>query len=474
MADQEIFIPGQNQAQTQPQAEQQPIVQSSPQPESLVQNESQDSQIREGNFFSGGNLVKLLIGFFAILVIAFVLFVLVLPNIGKGSQKVTLSYWGVSEDQSVMQPIISDFEKENPNINVEYTKQDTKDYQEKLLTRNQQGTGPDIFSFQNNWYPKVSQFLLPLPTDVISKDKFDSSFYPVAKKDLIKNGAIYGIPLSIDTLSLFVNTDLFKKAGLNTPKNWNDFAEDARSLTVKDANGKIKTSGAALGTFSNVDHAADIISMLFIQDGVDLNNISGSRDRVSDALRFYSQFAQGDSGVWNDTLDSSLLAFTKGNLAMYFGYYWDYFAIKNQAPNLSFEVNRVPYLNSQNQTIANYWAEGVSSKTKNQKEALLFIKYLSESQTQDKLYSLESKVRAYGEPPAIKSLSGRFQSTPLAAISNQAENAQSSYFSGIPLDKDLSAALSSSVNSILSGTDPGSAADTLISGVSQFFAPPKQ
>lgn len=473
MADQEIFTPGQNQAQAQPQTEQSPVAQPAPQPEP-IQVEPQDYQIKEGSFFSGGNIVKLLIGLFAIIIIVLVIFILIIPNLGKRNQKLTLSYWGVLEDQSVIQPIISDFEKENPNINVEYTKQDTKDYQEKLLTRIQQGTGPDIFNFQNNWYPKVSQFLLPLPTDVISKDQFNNSFYPVAKKDLVKNGAIYGIPLSIDTLSLFVNTDMLKKAGLNTPKNWNDFTADARSLTVKDANGKIKTSGAALGTFSNIDHAADIISMLLIQDGIDLDNISVSRDRVVDALRFYSQFAQGDSGVWNDTLDSSLLAFTKGNLAMYFGYYWDYFAIKNQAPNLSFEVNRVPYLNSQNQTIANYWAEGVSSKTKNQKEALLFIKYLAKSQTQDKLYSLESKVRTYGEPPAIKSLSGRLLGTPLAAISNQAENAQSSYFSGIPLDKNLSAVLASSVNSMISGTAPESAADTLISGVSQFFAPPKQ
>ncbi len=457
MDEQEIFKPQTTQEQSQPQSQA---------PQEPLQTPPQ--------FFSGRNIIKLAIGLVALVVIAFALFGLILPNFGKGSKKVTLSYWGVLEDQAVMQPVISDFEKENPDIKVEYTKQDINSYQEKLTTRISQGTGPDIFSFQNNWYPKMSQFLTPLPSDVISKDTFNKSFYPVVKTDLIKNGGIYGIPLSIDTLSLFINTELFKQAGLSVPKNWNDFANDARDLTVKDKDGKIKTSGAALGAFDNVDHAADIVSMLILQDGVDLNNMVATKDRVGDALRFYSQFAQGDSGVWNSTLDSSLLAFTKGNLAMYFGYYWDYFTIKIQAPALSFEVDRVPYLNSQNQTIANYWAEGVSSKSKNQQEAFLFMKYLAKIQTQDKLYQLESKVRTYGEPPATTSLN-RLQGTPVAAFSDQAKNAQSSYLAGIPLDKNLSSALGSVINSMLAGTTPDSAADTLISDVSQYFSPvPKQ
>ena len=43
------------------------------------------------------------------------------------------------------------------------------------------------------------------------------NYYPVANTDLIKNGAIYGIPLEVDTLELYVNTDLFKSAGLTVP-----------------------------------------------------------------------------------------------------------------------------------------------------------------------------------------------------------------------------------------------------------------
>lgn len=427
----------------------------------------EESSLEGSGPLSPRNIFKLAIGIFAVLALAIILFIVVIPNLGKEDEKVTLSYWGVLEDSKVMQPVIAEFETANPGITVQYQKQDVKDYRERLATRISQGTGPDIFSFQNTWYPVFSQTLLPLPTETISKDYFNKSFYPVAKKDLIVNGGIYGIPLGMDTLSLFVNTEIFSQGGANTPKNWDDFVNVARSLTVKDQTGKIKTSGVAMGTFDNVNHAQDIISLLFIQDGVNLDNLSSSTDRVADALRFYAAFAQGEASVWDATLDPSALAFSKGNLAMYFGYYWDYFAIKSQNPTLAFRIDPVPQLNFQSQTVSSYWAEGVSAKSKNQKAALLFMKFLASRETAEKLYQGQASARTYGQPPAIVGLADKLQNSPVSATVLQARNATSSYFAGEGLDKDLTAYLSSAINSVLSGTAPDTAADALISGASQ-------
>lgn len=424
-------------------------------------NSPQSSPEQKGPGFSPKNILKLLIGLFAIVAVIFVVFALVLPNIGKSSQKVTISYWGVLEDPSVISGAISDFEKENPTITIDYKKQDIQDYQTKLTTRISQGSGPDVFSFQNTWTGAFSKILLPLPSDTISKAEFNSAFYPVAKKDLIQNGAIYGVPLGIDNLVLFTNNDMFKKAGLSAPKTWNDFISAARGLTVKDQNGKITTSGGAIGTFDNVSHSQDIISLLFAQDGVDLNSLPSTSDKVADALRFYTAFAQGDGSVWDSTLDQSILAFSKGNLAMFFGYYWDYFAIKSVAPGLSFTVNKVPQLNFQSPTIANYWAEGVSAKSKNQKEALLFIKFLAKKQTQENLYQQEAKTRGYGQPPSIVDMASKLQNGPLSVFVLQAKDSTSSYFT----DKSFSSSLSSAVSSILGGSSPETAATTLIQSV---------
>jgi len=422
-----------------------------------------------------GNIVKILLGLIVIVVIGFIIFKFVIPIFqnNQGS-KVTLGYWGLWEDSSIMNAIISDFNRQYPDITINYSKQDIKQYRERLSSRIQNGTGPDIFRFHNTWTQMMLGNLLPLSSDAINKADFIKWFYPVAQKDLIKNGAIYGIPLGIDTLALYINTNIFKSAGVSSPNNWIDFINYARSLTVRDENGKIKTSGAALGTFNNITHAPDIISLLFVQSGVDLNNINKNDQAAVEALTFYTSFANERSGskTWDSDLDASILAFAKGNLAMYFGYSWDYFTIKAINPDLAFEIHPVPHLPNQNTTIASYWAEGVSVKSKHQKEALLFMKFLAKKETEEKLYAEESKTRTFGEPYARTDLADLLKDNAnVYPFISQAKDAQSSFFASDTFDNGLNfqmnTYLGDAVNSVLGGGSPQSAVGTLSQGVAQ-------
>lgn len=420
-------------------------------------------------------IVKALIGVFAVVLIGFLLFKFVLPKLSKQPQKVTLTYWGLWEDQNIFKEVIGDFQKQNPDITVNYIKQDPKDYREKLLLRSQNGTGPDVFRFHNTWIPQVSDTLLPLPKDVILSSDFSNNYFFVSQTDLTKNGAIYGIPLGIDTLSLFVNLDLFKNAGYLPPTNWDDFLKIAKGLTVKDESGKIKTSGVAMGTFDNIAHAPDIISMLMLQNGTNLKNMSENPKAASDALLFYVSFAKGPDNVWDQTLENSQSAFAKGKVGMYFGYSWDIFTIKALNPNLAFDVKEVPHLFSRDITVASYWAEGVNVKSRHQKEALMFLKFLSQKQTAEKLFTSESKTRLFGEPYARVDLAENLKTNPLVyPFVKQAKGARSSFFAADTYDNGLNSRmnvyLGNAVRSMLDNTSAESATDTLISGVNQVLS----
>jgi len=428
-----------------------------------------------GSPTSIGNIVKILLGLIVIVVIGFIIFKFVVPIFqnNQGS-KVTLEYWGLWEDSPIMNSIISDFNRQYPDITINYSKQDIRQYRERLTSRIQNGTGPDIFRFHNTWVQMLSEVLLPLPNDTIKKDDFTKWFYPVAQKDLIKNGAIYGIPLEIDTLALYINTNIFKSSGISAPNNWVDFINYARSLTVRDENGKIKTSGAALGTFNNITHAPDIISLLFVQSGVDLNNIKENDQAAVESLTFYTSFAEDRSGskTWDSDLDPSILAFGKENLAMYFGFSWDFFTIKAINPNLAFGIYPVPHLPNQNMTIASYWAEGVSVKSKHQKEALIFMKFLAKKETEERLFTEESKSRPFGEPYARVDLADTLRDNAnVYPFVSQAKDAQSSFFASDTFDNGLNAQMNTylgdAVNSVLGGGSPQSAVDTLSQGVNQ-------
>ena len=422
-------------------------------------------------FVPGKNIIKIILGLLFVLIIIAVVGFFALPLLRDNlPSKGTIIYWGLWEDGKTMQAIISDYERQNPEVKIDYSKQDIKLYRESLSTRIDNGTGPDIFTFHNTWYPMISSILSPFPSDVITKEEFSKIFYPVAQKDLIKNGVIYGIPAEIDTLAMYINTDLFKSAGISVPRTWNDFIDASKALTVKDENGKIKTAGAAMGTYDNVTHAPDILSLLFLQNGVDLNDFVTHRERVEGALNFYTSFATSSDNVWDDTLDPSLLAFSKGNLAIFFGYSRDYFSIKKFNPNLSFHIVPVPQLADQSVNLASYWALGVSSKTIYQKQAFSFMKYFLSKEVQQKLYAEESKERAFGEPYARVDLAQSLNENPnIYPFVLQAPTASSSFFVDSThdngLNQQLNTYLGNAVNSIYNRGSVESAFDTLSEGI---------
>ena len=420
---------------------------------------------------------KLLIGIGAVIFITVIIF-LFLPK-GQSSKEVKLVWWGLWEDSRVMQPIITDFERKNPTIKVEYIKQSPLQYRERLLTRIKNGTGPDLFTYHNTWYPMYSDVLLPLSNDVITQADFNKSFYPVMQSDLIHNGGIYGIPNGTDTLALFVNTKILEDAGVTPPTNWDDFVKAAKKLTVKDSNGSIKTAGAALGTYNNITHAPDIMSVLFVQQGVVMNKFTdpASAQNQAEALNFYLSFSQGQDKVWDDTLDSSLLSFSKGNLAMYFGYSWDIFAIQKLNKDLVFKTYPVPSLYGKNTTIASYWVDGVSTKSNNRQEAYTFMHYLAQKETAQKLYNEEAKVRPFGAPYARRDLAQTLKSNGLVyPFVSQLPDAASSFFASDTHDGEgginflANNYLQNAINAVLvDSTSIDSVVETLDQGIAQVF-----
>ena len=383
---------------------------------------------------------------------------------------IRLEYWGM-ENPNVIKSIINDFEEQNPNIKVRYTKQDVKQYRERLITRIQNGNGPDIFNFYNTWTSMLSNFLIPLPQDVITRSDFEKNYYKIAKEDLIKNGAIYGIPLDIDTISLFVNKDLFNAADLTLPNNWIDFVNTAEKLTVNNEDGTIATAGAGLGTFDNITHAPDIISLFLVQNGADLINLANTSQEASDALNFYTSFAL-DKKVWDSSFESSIKAFSQGRLAMYFGYFSDYPVIKAADPSFKLEIIPVPKLPDQDVTIATFWAGGVSAKSTHKEAALLFVKFLTDKTVLQKIYAEQVRSRGFGNFYPRMDLSDSFKNDVIfSPFVLQSENSKSSFFEGDTLDNGLNdnanKYLKAAINSILSGVSSQNATDALSKGVSQ-------
>lgn len=449
-----------------------------PRPASIVYRPNNEKNTDNGSGRAKGRLGKILKLFTVFIVILIVIlsvfaFFLLGRSNENTNKEATLTYWGLFEDENVMRPIISEFEKENPNIKINYEKQELTDYREKLTVRTANGNGPDIFRYHPSWFPMISGILLPLPKETIEKNVFNDSYYDVFKRDLIKDGAIYGLPLYTDTLSLFINTSIFEQVATESgsevpiPKTWQEFIDSSARLTKRDTEGAISIGGAGIGTYDNVTHAPDIISLLLAQNGVDLSNPGAYQEKIADAIRFYTNFSQVEDNVWDGTQDFTQLSFAQGKLAMYFGYYWDLITFKNSSPGLQFKIVPVPQLVSDEKyNIASYWVEGVNAETTNPKEALLFMKFLARADTQEKLFAEQAKTRQFGAPYSIKSFAEKLKDTELSVFVEQSNTAVSSPFVGGAPDNGLNDKqnnnLKETVNKVLAGESEESGSQTLL------------
>lgn len=428
---------------------------------------------------------------------------------GVGKKQVTLNYWGLFEPEPVFQQIIADYEKTHPNVKINYTMENLRDYRPRLqnaLAR--QGTqsktdvsgfalreGPDIFRIHLTWVPMLGNYLSAIPADIYGSADFEKTFYPSAREHLKRQGQYVGIPLGIDSLVLYYNEDLLKSAGKTPPRSWNELKRLACELTVRDSQGKLRTSGIAMGTTNNVDHWSDILGLMMLQNGADLSNPAfcslGSGASVGegevclgrDALTFYTIFASSQAcsdmednpgAVWDSLQPNSTYAFATGRVAMYFGPTWRAFEIKELNPNLNFKTIPTPKLEDKSLGWATYWVEAVSKNSQNQKEAWEFLKYLSSKEVLEKLYSAQSALRGFGEPYPRVDMAGLLQNQPMvSAVIEQAPYAKAWYLSSRTADSGINDQIikyyEDAVNSVNNGGDPLSALKTTSQGVGQIL-----
>ncbi|WP_077798518.1 sugar ABC transporter substrate-binding protein [Streptomyces sp. JHA26] len=137
---------------------------------------------------------------------------------------------------AVWKEIIADFEKANPDIDVEYVGIAATEYQSKVDTAIQGGGLPDVggvgaamlagFSAQNALEPLDNRLTGSSLNGRVNKDMIES-----LRAAGGGDGRLYSVPTSANNGVLYYRTDLFDKAGLEAPTTWDAFYTAAEKLT---------------------------------------------------------------------------------------------------------------------------------------------------------------------------------------------------------------------------------------------------
>ncbi len=307
------------------------------------------------------------------LVIWFLVFSLVTPifsgcgDDGAIPYSVELEVWGVFDEPGDYRDIMSDYSGINPFISkINYKKHTIENYKKDLIDALASGNGPDIFMINNFWMPEFENKVAPAPEYLINEQQFRNNFVDVVAEDFFgESGEIYGAPLSVDSLALYYNKDLFNAAGITSPPaNWEELVEDSKKMTRIDDIGDIERSGVAMGTSYNINRSSDIVELLLLQHGAQFPNRSRKNFNVdanlgNDVLEFYTQFARSSSPAysWNKEMHYSIDSFYEGALAMMLNYSWHMETLRSKNAKLNFATAKVPQLSDKNPVnYANYWS----------------------------------------------------------------------------------------------------------------------
>jgi len=283
----------------------------------------------------------------------------------------------------VVDGMIEDFQKSNPNIKVNAiyagNYDDTRVRALSAIKSGQPAQLSVLFSI--DIYELIEQGHIVPFDDAISSDEeraWLKSFYPALMSNGQVDGKTWGIPFQRSTIVLYYNKDAFKEAGLDPnkpPKTWDEMVKAAKALNKDGRYGiMVPSTGYPYWMFQ----------AFAIQNGIELMNAKGTevyfdKPATIEALKFWRALAADHKVMPEGTVEWGTLrqAFTQGKTAMMWHTTGNLTAVKNEA-KFDFGVAMLPANKRPGSPTGggNFYLFKGASKDE-QKAALTFVRYMT-------------------------------------------------------------------------------------------------
>ncbi len=283
-----------------------------------------------------------------------------LPTSGKDVNYGVVTLWG-TYPTSIVQSVIDEKLQAQKSVSIKYVEKNKSTFDRDFLEALASGTGPDLFMIGQDEILRNLNKITLIPYQTVPERDFKNTFIEEGEMFMRPDG-IVAIPFTIDPLVMYWNRDIFTNAGIvMPPTKWGEFYSLAPRVLVRGRDGSIMRSFTALGEYSNVSNAKEIISTLIMQTGNPIVsnqngflmttlatgsgiNMVSTQSSATQAISFFTQFSKEDkdSYSWNRSLPMSKSQFEAGDLAVYFGFASEYSSIRQRNPHLNFDVATMP------------------------------------------------------------------------------------------------------------------------------------
>ncbi len=297
------------------------------------------------------------------------------------------------EQIAILQELIGEYQRLNPNVEVDIILASPASRGRRLLTALASGADLGIFEIEPtlmlNWVK--AGYLLPL--DDIVRDIGEGDF--VQGSLFQDNGHTYALPYAVSVYGLWVRTDLLKAAGLDVPQTFQQALTAAKTLT------RSGMYGIALPGGQNIA-ALNYFSTFLWQNGGDYFSCDGKvkfgEPAALEAIQRWkalSQYAPPGFTTWD--YREQIDAYLKGQVAM---------AMYAGRLGMQLEKNRPELVESTTviyppwgptRVTLGVWSRfAIAAGTRNQKEAKDLIRWLVSG---DRLYRYDKALPGHMIPP---------------------------------------------------------------------------
>lgn len=309
--------------------------------------------------------------------------------------------WGSAEFMAAMQNVVTEFNREHPEIYVNFRQLAWGDYTQKLLSAVQAGSPPDIGGGDSGIpFNMAAQGEALDISDLYEEWQNDGTFDDMKPWAYEKwqdfQGMTPGITWQLDSRGIYYRKDLLEEAGVSVPTTWEEWRsaleavhkpeEGLYALAVPGKQGTYDTDQFYMTlVFQAGGSLADEEGNPTIDTPEHLAAIEFERDIVTN-------FAAEGTPSW--TFTEVMRAFEQGNAAMAFGGGWFIEDIRLNAPDLFDKVGLLPPLigpggpEAQHVvSFANPWM--IYKQTEHPEEAKTFLRWMMKPENLMKMYASE-------------------------------------------------------------------------------------
>ncbi len=242
-------------------------------------------------------------------------------------------YWETEGHQAALNHIIEEFNGSQDDITVEAKYVPFADFKKQLSIGASADELPDLVILDNPDHAAYAA--MGIFADIT--DKFDvSNYYEGPVNSCTLDGKLYGVPFGSNDLVLFYNEDMLREAGCEVPTTWDELLEAAKATTTD------TVSGFAHCALQNEEGTFNFLPWVWSTGATsyEINSEGGIK-----ALTFEKELV--DSGAMtkeaiNWTQGDTMHQFIAGNLAMMINGTWQIPTMREEVPDLNWNVAPIP------------------------------------------------------------------------------------------------------------------------------------